>query len=717
MRFPLNFQTIAMQTVKGKYAKSTGFQLIRLFLLLAVAISMTGTKKSPYGPHDKAAYLNSVIVDFLRPGLAIQIVSGTIAADGTITVVYTVADPAGVPLDYNGVFTPGPLSIGYVIGVIPNNQSQYTSYITSQATGNAGTFTRAAADSGGTLTQLDNGKYQYVFKARAPTGFDATATHTIGLYGSRNMSAFGIPNNNATATLNFVPNAAKVTHVRDVVRTASCNGCHDQLSAHGGRRRAVELCIICHQPQSTEASNGNSVDFKVFIHKLHMGSQLPSVVAGGKYAIGNSDWSTVVFPADPRRCESCHDQKSGATQAANYLTKPSAAACGSCHDNVNFVTGKNHAGGPQVSDNLCADCHIPQGELDFDASVKGAHVLPEESSMRNGVQIALTKVDTGMAGQKPTINFTLKDNAGKPLAPSVLGSLSFTMGGPTSDYGYTSFGTDVTTPGYVTESALTAAKCGADGTCTYAFTHAVPAKASGSYAIGVEARRVETLLAGTTKQMTATYGATNKVIYFSVDGSAVQPRRAVVATANCQRCHVSFTTIHGGLRNQTEYCVMCHNPSNTDAPVRQSAVVAADKALPNQGVNFNLLVHRIHTGENLAALGRNYTVVGFGGSHNDFGDVRYPAMSSTGSVGDTRNCSMCHSAGSEATLPLGKNAVVDPQGPISPVQPITSACTGCHADTPVAAHALANTDSLGESCTVCHKTGAQFSIGSVHAQY
>ena len=162
---------------------------------------------------------------------------------------------------------------------------------------------------------------------------------------------------------------------------------------------------------------------------------------------------------------------------------------------------------------------------------------------------------------------------------------------------------------------------------------------------------------------------------------------------------------------------MSHNPSNTDAPVRPSAVVAADKALPNQGINFNLLVHRIHTGENLAALGRNYTVVGFGGSHNDFGDVRYPAMSSTGSVGDTRNCSMCHSAGSEATLPLGKNAVVDPQGPISPVQPITSACTGCHADTPGAAHALANTDSLGESCTVCHKTGAQFSIGSVHAQY
>ena len=177
-----------------------------------------------------------------------------------------------------------------------------------------------------------------------------------------------------------------------------------------------------------------------------------------------------------------------------------------------------------MSDNLCANCHIPQGEIDFDASVKGAHTVPDRFRLLTGVQIALNKVDNGMAGQKPTVTFTLKRR--QRQAASRLrcwAALSFTMGGPTSDYGYTSFGSDVTTPGYVTESALTAAKCGADGTCTYAFTHAVPAKATGTYAIGVEARRVETLLPGTTKQMSVTYGANNKVTYFSVDGSAVTP--------------------------------------------------------------------------------------------------------------------------------------------------------------------------------------------------
>src|SRR5262249_41837620 len=161
-----------------------------------------------------------------------------------------------------------------------------------------------------------------------------------------------------------------------------------------------------------------------------------------------------------------------------------------------------------------------------------------------------------------------------------------------------------------------------DGSCTYTFRHAIPQNATGTYSIGIEARRTEVLLPGTTKQQSVTYGAPNKVISFSVDGSLMQPRRTVVATSNCNQCHVSLS-VHGGLRSLTEYCVLCDNPSNTDASLRTSAVVASDKTAPPQGINFNLLVHRIHSGENLLADNRPYIVVGFGGSHNDFSDVRY----------------------------------------------------------------------------------------------
>jgi OmcA/MtrC family decaheme c-type cytochrome len=687
----------------------------RMLLIFAVALTMTGAKKSLYGPHDKAAYTSPAIIDFLRPGLVITINSATMASDGTITAVFTLADPAGLTLDNNGVYTPGPISLSYISAYIPNTATQYVTYNTRSSTGAAGTFNLPTGDSGGTLTQLNSGQYQYIFKTKAPAGFDPTATNTVAIYGTRTMTAFNVPNNFASATFNFVPNGSKVVKIRDVVATASCDSCHDQLSFHGGARRGVSMCVLCHTPAMVDSATGNSVDFKVYIHKLHDGANLPSVTAGTPYLIGTTNLSNIVYPADVRRCTTCHDATK-ATQANNYLTKPGAVACGSCHDDVNFASGKNHPGGPQIDDTQCANCHIPQGELDFDASIKGAHVIPQDSTMLDGVAVTLKSV-TGLAGQKPVVTFTLLDTAGKAVALSALSTLSITMAGPTTDYGLTNFGSDVTTPGYDTESGLTASTCTAAGTCTYTFTHAIPAKATGSFVVGIEARRTEVLLPNTTSSTSVTYSAKNPTMYFSVDGSAVAPRREVVAIANCQGCHVEFTTIHGSLRNQTEYCVICHNPQNTDVSTRPSATVVAQRSLPNQGINLNLLVHRIHTGVNMVPLGASYTVVGFGGSINDFSTILYPAMDATGTPTDTRNCSMCHVSSSETTLPLGRMATVSPQGLINPAPAITAACTGCHADAPSAAHFLANTDSLGESCTVCHSTTGQFSVSSVHAQY
>jgi OmcA/MtrC family decaheme c-type cytochrome len=665
-----------------------------------------------YSTHEKAAFTAEAVVNFVRPGLVFKITGAQIAADGTITATIAITDPQGLPLDRLGVSTPGPVAISMIAATIPKTKTQK-----SAITGNSAI--QPAADTGGTFTQISDGVYQYKFGTRAPTGFDASATHTIGAYGSRNLTEFDLGTNRASTTFNFVPNGSAVTTTHDVVRTAACNNCHDQLSAHGGSRRGVELCVLCHTPQNTDPDSGNTLDLPVLAHKIHMGSSAPSAIAGKPYQIiGNNnsvaDWSTVVFPADVRRCETCHQPNSGAAQANAYLTKPTAVACGACHDDVNFATGVKHAGGPQFNDNQCATCHIPQGEIDFDASIKGGHVIPTESTMLSGLVVNITKVNNATAGSKPVVAFTLKDTAGTVVPLSKLGSLSFVMAGPASDYGYTSFGSDVTTPGYVSESALTSGSCGSES-CLYTFTHAIPASAKGTFSIGVEARRTEVLLPGTTKQQSVQYGAKNQVVSFSVDGSPLAARRKVVATDNCNLCHVSLS-LHGGLRNQTEYCVMCHNSANSDIARRPSATVPADKAAPAQGINFNLLVHRIHTGENLPP-DRPFVVVGFGGSHNDFSDVRFPAMSPTGAPGDTRNCSNCHVNSSEQNLPTGLHTVTDPQGPINPIQPVASACTGCHVTLPAASHALSNTNQLGESCAVCHNSGAAYAVDKMHAQY
>jgi OmcA/MtrC family decaheme c-type cytochrome len=204
----------------------------------------------------------------------------------------------------------------------------------------------------------------------------------------------------------------------------------------------------------------------------------------------------------------------------------------------------------------------------------------------------------------------------------------------------------------------------------------------------------------------------------------VLPRRTVVAETNCNQCHVHLT-LHGNRRNEPEYCVVCHNPSNTDASTRATAK-APYNTQPAQGINFSLMVHRLHDGVNAATNPGGppknpYIVVGHGGSIDNFSGVLYPAMSPTGSATYMQDCAMCHTNGSEQNLPIGLNAVQDPQGWIqgatgNPVQPTSAACSGCHVSKGEAAHFLANSDVLGESCDVCHAAGAQFAVDAVHAQ-
>jgi OmcA/MtrC family decaheme c-type cytochrome len=699
-----------MKTFVGTASKG-----LLVLAIVAGAIAMTGAV--PHHSMQPRAVVPGTAGSVV-PGIVIKIESAQIASDGTIQAKVMVTDPAGAPLDKDGVKSLGTLEIGFVAAVLPNGASQYTAYTTAPKTVNGVTAIQAAYDSGGVFQALNPGEYSYTFATKAPAGFDVTATHSIGAYAERDLTGYNLGFAGIDDVYTFVPNGTAVTHVRDIVREATCNNCHSVMSGHGGSRTKVLMCILCHTPQSVNPDTGNTVDFPTMIHKIHAGASLPSVQAGGKYDIihhgSDNDFSTVVYPADTRRCRTCHDPNSGAVQANAYLT-PSKTACGSCHDNINFVTGANHANTPATDDAHCVDCHKPTG-AEFDLSVTGAHTMPTESKALPGVQVEILRVDNGLPGQMPTVTFKLVDGSGNgiPLAQMTVdpNAVHLILAGPASDYGYTSFGPDAQT-GYVLEDPTTTGTCTPDGTCTYTFTHAIPAKATGTYTVGIEATRLATLAAGTPQQQDVEYGTPNKVFYFSVDGSPIQPRRTVVDTANCNNCHVALAA-HGQNRNRVELCVMCHNPSLTDASTRATSKNPADLAQPPQAVNFNLMIHRIHTGVNLVPQGATYIEVSHGGRHVDFTGVRYPVQGPDGSVGDTTKCAMCHVGNSEQNLPLGLNQVTDPQGLLNPVGPITSACSGCHVTVDTASHALANTTKLGEGCTTCHGAGADFSVSKIH---
>ncbi len=707
----------------------------------AIVLSLAAApNKRSYSPKEKAYYAANAVVNFVRPGLVFNLSDAQIAQDGTIMVRVKVTDPQGLPLDRLGVNTPGVVALSFIAATIPKGQTQYTAYTTRTQVSTirpGASAVQPAADTGGTFTTNSDGDYTYKFGIKAPAAFDASATHTIGVYGSRDLSLFDLGTNFASAQLNFVPNGSTVMTVRDVVKDASCTRCHDIIAFHGGSRVGVATCVLCHTPQNTDPDTGNSVNFPVLIHKIHFGSGLPSVRDGKPYQIigfqnAVSDWSDIIFPPDPggnlgtnsvtgksivnggvRRCEVCHDQNNGATQAANYLTNPTQAACGACHDNVNFATGENHVSLPQPDDNQCKTCHTPQGELEYDASIKGAHTLATESSQLAGVNFQILKVN-GTAGSKPTVTFTVKDNAGNPVPMSELkvtpARLALVLAGPTSNPGYTNFGADVTTGGYVSEDA-TNATCGQDGTCTFTFTHAIPADAKGTFSVGMEGRRAQTLNPGIpNKQINnVSYGGKNVVVNFSVDGSPLVARRTVVAFDHCNACHVNLQT-HGRNRNQVEMCVLCHNPSETDAVPRAASTDPTIKNGLAQGVNFTLLIHRIHTGEVQATEnGRPFSV-----NTNTFDNVVFPTFHNDASVGAVNKCYMCHVNDSQENLPLGLNNVKDPKGIIPSSPPITAACMGCHNTLSTASHATANTTQFGESCTVCHSATSEFAPNKVH---
>jgi OmcA/MtrC family decaheme c-type cytochrome len=565
------------------------------------------------------------------------------------------------------------------------------------------------------------------------------------------------------------PGKGALTLQRETVATAACNGCHNPLAVHGGGRREARLCVLCHTQQLVDTETGNHLDFKVMIHKIHRGKELPSVAAGPvgtRYAVGNAVFSEKVqvcalgpkegapctgdadcetgtctgtaaagigFPQDLRNCAKCH---TGGATAHTFKTLPSTPACVACHDNVNpstativtplqsnlgtLAAGANHDGGAQP-EAACAGCHTPGGGTAADEagiSVTGAHTIPQRSQQLPGLVAELLGA-SGTAGNGITIRFRLKNGDGTPIISlaAPVGQISVRASGPTTDFGGSS-------RPMLSQNVSGAIGPDADNAFTFTTTGAnrLPIDAAGTWRVGLEARRALTinLIGGPT---TVTEFAQNPVLDFSVDGSPVARRRTVVAIDNCQECHGTFSkdfSVHGGSRNQTNHCVICHNPNVSDFARRANAFTfGANPALENQPINLKHLLHKVHTGEQLQ--NKPYIVYGFGSAPKnytafDFSEIRFP--------GDRRDCVTCHIAGSQL-LPLAAGLLPTRLSELTPgspptetptgsILPITDACLTCH-DSPVAAtHAQINTLGVVETCEVCHGEGSIAAVSAVH---
>jgi OmcA/MtrC family decaheme c-type cytochrome len=560
--------------------------------------------------------------------------------------------------------------------------------------------TQPGYDSNGTFTLVDasRGTWQYTFATRL-SSVQPQATYTVGMQVDRDFEGQEL---SANPIFDVVP-AGGTPQIRADTTTAQCNVCHAPLIAHGNRRE-VRLCTLCHT-EAAVADDGSSIDFRHMIHLIHAGTELPSIVngpPGSKYAIGSDVFAEkqadgsivgVTFPRALQECVTCHGD--GPT-AEFFRTKPSAPACATCHDDVNPSQQTTSAGPPGTNhkpgayaDGQCSACHSDTQSKEFDISVPGAHVVPEQSTQLAGLNLNILDVTSHAAGQMLTVHFRITSNAGDPLRDlSGLSSLSFNMAGPTTDYA------QVFTLAVLGSSASgTLTGPDGEGAFQYVAGTAIPANATGSWSLGAEVRRSVQL----TSSISVNEAGVNPVVSFPVDNSETAPRRMVVENQNCFSCHGEFSkgfSIHGNLRNRVEYCVLCHNPNASDAARRSKDPAAVAAASPTSTIDFKVLIHKIHRGENLAQ--QPYVVYGFGPNPPEL----MPPFPGT-------------ALGTELTHlnPSNGSEVVDGR-----LGPIASVCTACHDDDAARAHAESQTASNGtESCTVCHSEGRDFAVSELHA--
>ena len=179
----------------------------------------------------------------------------------------------------------------FIAAYIPAGQTQYVAYTTVVAKATIHQNppqTQRSTYSGGTFTNNAIGDYTSTFKTKAPANFDPTVTHAIGVSTQRDLSEFGTFDEwseTSNDVFNFVPNGNPVSVTRPVATPDACNQCHNPLIGHGGSRLTVEMCILCHTPQTVNPDTQPTPDMKVLIHKIPMGSSLPSDKAGTPYRI------------------------------------------------------------------------------------------------------------------------------------------------------------------------------------------------------------------------------------------------------------------------------------------------------------------------------------------------------------------------------------------------------------------------------------------------
>ncbi len=652
-------------------------------------------------------------------GLNVAVASASIdSTTKVLTLNFTVKDDQGnaIALPTGGRFALARVDSD-ATGTLP-----YTVLTPAAATGNPSTinFPAISTDTAPTaLVQNAVGDYTYTSPVlnRVDTA-KLSSTHTVWIQVSNGGAAtLGKAFRAVNQDYDFVPDGSGTAGKREIVSVAGCNKCHAGFKPqgkvatfHGSGRIAGPFCNICHNQARTSTPTNSDpgtpmAASSVFIHRIHAAERMLQKLTTGTQTVGYQyngaaamtacttaapctctvanpcapnvydGLGEATYPQDLRNCGICHPDTA---QGNQWKTRPSRAACGSCHDAVDFTT--HNSGGTPAVEADCTTCHSadgvaaahlpvvakdPNNKLDGGtnsrtnaADIAAAGALPPGASR---ITYDLKRVDAvADAGGvlRPTLTFRfLKD--GVPVvfnAPG--GELMTGFVGSTQAYCAYSVPQDgIAAPVDFNVAGGVSIKAIRNGTGTGTMVDGAGADA-GYYVVTLTGQRVLPSSAILTCGLGYAYDLpANQPItqidlaaypYNATTGSGglivpipnvwktatgYTPRRTIVSNDKCNACHGFLgvaPSFHVGQRNDGPTCAFCHNPNRVNS---------------GWAVNAKDVVHGIH-----AAGMRTTDFTWEATAGATFWTVTYP--------GQLNNCEQCHEAGTyDFTAPASAAAL------------------------------------------------------------
>jgi OmcA/MtrC family decaheme c-type cytochrome len=285
-------------------------------------------------------------LDPLAPNIAIAIDSITNTAPGQIPVMQFTVTENGAGRN----ILPGQKPLSQLRATIAGPTADFAATLGASNGSNIATIQGSGAN--GTLVAVDapNGVFSYTFPAAATIPLTATGSYQVGLEGYWSPTCgnavcdvgengnlcpadCGVPLSPMPASTprfaalspvkSFAVTGALVTR-RTIVDAAKCNSCHKDLAFHGGGRKNAEYCVMCHNPNLANTGRvsrfenssilAEAVDFRVMIHKIHMGEELvrPYFLGANPTPTATNPAGTmhnfgeVRYPRDRKDCNACH---------------------------------------------------------------------------------------------------------------------------------------------------------------------------------------------------------------------------------------------------------------------------------------------------------------------------------------------------------------------------------------------------------------------------